>query len=82
VGKADLPAALLVRLWAAALGAGAAAMGVRFLLAGLPDTRVAAFAKAAAVFGCFGGVYLLLALAFGVSEASAAVQRARRMLRR
>ena len=53
-----------------------------FLLMGLPATRLAAVAKAAAVFGCFGAVYLLLALAFGVSEASAAVQRARRMLRR
>jgi len=82
VGKADLPLALLVRLWGAALGAGAAGMGVRFLLIGLPATRLAAVAKAAAVFGCFGAVYLLLALAFGVSEASAAVQRARRMLRR
>ena len=39
-------------------------------------------AKAAAVFGCFGAVYLLLALALDVPEASAAVQRARRVLRR
>jgi hypothetical protein len=39
-------------------------------------------AKAAAVFGCFGVLYLLLALAFRVPEASAAVQRARRLLRR
>jgi len=82
VGKADLPAGLLVRLWGAALGAGAAGIGVRFLLAGLPATRLAAVAKAAAVFGCFGGVYLLLALVLEVPEASAAVQRARRMLRR
>ncbi|MFL5309917.1 MAG: murein biosynthesis integral membrane protein MurJ [Myxococcales bacterium] len=82
VGKADVPAGLLVRLWAAAIGAGAAGIGVRFLLAGLPATRLAAVAKAAAVFGCFGGVYLLLALALDVPEASAAVQRARRMLRR
>ncbi len=82
VGKADLPAGLLARLWAAAIGAGAAGMAVRILLAGLPATRLAAVAKAAAVFGCFGAVYLLLALALDVPEASAAVQRARRMLRR
>jgi len=82
VGKADLPAGLLARLWAAAIGAGAAGMAVRFLLAGLPATRLGAVAKAAAVFGCFGVLYLLLALAFRVPEASAAVQRARRLLRR
>jgi len=82
VGKADVPAGLLVRLWAAAIGAGVAGMGVRFLFAGLPATRLAAVVKAAAVFGCFGAVYLLLALALDVPEASAAVQRARRVLRR
>jgi putative peptidoglycan lipid II flippase len=82
VGKVGVPAGLLVRLWAAAAVAGAAGIGVRFLLAGLPATRLAAVAKAAAVFGCFGAVYLLLALALDVPEASAAVQRARRMLRR
>jgi len=82
VGRADVPAALLGKLWAAAIGAGAAGLGVRFLLAGLPATRVAAVVKAAAVFGCFGVVYLGLTLAFGVPEASAAVQRARRILRR
>src|SRR5437763_1802393 len=82
VGNADVPAGLLARLWAAAIGAGAVGTGVRFLLAGLPATRLAAVAKAAAVFGCFGAVYLLLALALDVPEASAAVQRARRMLRR
>src|SRR5438874_4373493 len=82
VGKADLPAGLLLRLWAAALGAGAVGLGVRFLLAGLPASRVAALAKAAAVFGSFGVVYLLLALAFGVPESRAALQRARRLLRR
>src|SRR5438874_183118 len=82
VGKADVPAGLLVRLWAAALGAGAAGIGVRFLFSGLPASRLAAVVKAAAVFGTFGVVYLLLALALNVPEASAAVQRARRMLRR
>ena len=82
VGTADVPASLLAKLWAAAIGAGAAAVGVRLLVAGLPPTRVGAVAKAAAVFGCFGAVYLGLTLAFGVPEASAALQRARRLLRR
>ena len=82
VGTADVPASLLAKLWAAAIGAGAAAVGVRLLVAGLPPTRVGAVAKAAAVFGCFGAVYLGVTLAFGVPEASAALQRARRLLRR
>jgi putative peptidoglycan lipid II flippase len=82
VGNVDVPAGLLARLWAAAIGAGAVGLGVRFLLAGLPASRAAAIAKAAAVFGCFGAVYLASTLALGVPEASAAVQRARRMLRR
>jgi putative peptidoglycan lipid II flippase len=82
VGTADVPPSLLAKLWAAAIGAGAAGVGVRFLFAALPPTRVAALAKAAAVFGCFGAVYLGLTLAFGVPEASAAVHRARRVLRR
>jgi len=82
IGKADVPAGLLARLWAAAAGAGAAGLGVRLLLAGLPASRLAAVAKAAAVFGAFGAVYLLLALALDVPEAYGAVQRARRVLRR
>ena len=45
------PVGLLARLWAAALGAGAVGLGVRFLLAALPSTRLAAITKAAAVFG-------------------------------
>jgi putative peptidoglycan lipid II flippase len=79
VGKADVPAGLLVRLWAAALGAGAAGIGVRFLFAGLPASRLAALLKAAAVFGTFGAVYLLLALALDVPEASSALRRVRRL---
>jgi putative peptidoglycan lipid II flippase len=82
VGKADVPAGLLARLWAAALGAGAVGVAVRFLLASLPPSRLAAIAKAAAVFGSFGAVYLLLALAFGVPESRAALARAQRLLRR
>ncbi len=81
VGKADVPAGLMLRLWAAAVGGGAVGLGVRLLLAELPGSRLAAVAKAAAVFGCFGTVYLLLALALEVPEASAAVQRARRLIR-
>ena len=79
VGKADVPAGLLVRLWAAALGAGAAGIGVRFLFSGLPASRLAAVVKAAAVFGTFGVVYLLLALALDVPEAAAALRRVRRL---
>jgi len=81
VGKAVVPVGLLARLWAAALGAGAVGLGVRFLLAALPSTRLAAIAKAAAVFGSFGIAYLLLALALGVPESRAALARAQRLLR-
>ena len=79
VGKADVPAGLLARLWAAALGAGAAGIGVRFLFSALPASRLAAVVKAAAVFGTFGVVYLLLALALDVPEAAAALRRVRRL---
>ena len=79
IGKADVPAGLLARLWVAALGAGAAGIGVRFLLADFPASRAAAIVKAAAVFGSFAAVYLLLSLALDVPEASAAVRRVRRL---
>jgi putative peptidoglycan lipid II flippase len=82
VGKADVPAGLMLRLWAAAAAAGAVGLGLRVLLASLPASRLAAVAKAAAVFGSFGLVYLLLALALDVPEAHAAVQRAKRVFRR
>jgi putative peptidoglycan lipid II flippase len=81
IGKVDVPAGLLARLWVAALGAGAAGIGIRFLFAGLPASRIAALVKAAAVFGTFGAVYLLLTLALEVPEAAAMVRRVR-MLRR
>ncbi|HYZ88048.1 MAG TPA: lipid II flippase MurJ, partial [Myxococcales bacterium] len=77
IGKVDVPAGLLARLWVAALGAGAVGIAVRFALADLPSSRVFAFAKAAAVFGSFGVVYLLIALALDVPEASAALRRIR-----
>jgi putative peptidoglycan lipid II flippase len=82
IGRSDIPAALLARLWLAAAGAGAAGVGVKLLFGGLPATRAAAVVEAAAVFGVFGAGYLALCLLFDVAEAYAAVQRARRMFRR
>jgi hypothetical protein len=78
IGKVDVPGKLLARLWIAALAAGAVGIGVRLALAELPAARLWAFAKAAAVFGSFGIVYLLAALALRVPEASAALRRVRR----
>jgi putative peptidoglycan lipid II flippase len=81
IGKVDVPAGFLARLWIAALGGGAAGIGIRFLFVGVPASRLLALVKAAAVFGTFGAVYLLLTLLMEVPEAAAAVRRVR-MLRR
>ena len=82
IGKSDLPAGLVIRLWSAAVGGGAAGLGIKLLLADLPSTRAGAVAKAAAVFGVFGAVYLALCLLLDVAEAYGALQRVRRVFRR
>jgi putative peptidoglycan lipid II flippase len=82
IGKADVPSRLVGRLWLAALAAAGAGYGVKLALAVLPATRAGSIAKAVGVFGVFGAVYLAACLLLDVSEAYAAVQRIRRVLRR
>ena len=82
VGRAALPRGLLARLWGAAIAAGAVGLGVKFALAGLGASRLAALARAAAVFGAFGASYLLACLLVEVPEAAGSLQRVRRLLKR
>ena len=82
VGRAALPGGLLARLWGAAIIAGAIGLGVKFALAGLGASRLAALVRAAAVFGAFGVSYLLGCLLLEVPEAAGSLQRVRRLLKR
>ena len=82
VGPAALPGGLLARLWGAAIIAGAIGLGVKFALAGLGASRLAALVRAAAVFGAFGVSYLLGCLLLEVPEAAGSLQRVRRLLKR
>ena len=77
IGACHLPRGLLPRLWASAAAATAVALGARLLFP--PGHPIA---RAAVVLGLFGLTYLGATLAFGVSEASQALDRVRRLLRR
>jgi putative peptidoglycan lipid II flippase len=77
IGECHLPRGLLPRLWgSAALAAGAA------VLVKLAIPAVHPVPRAAVVLGVFGVVYLACTLALGVAEASQAMARIRRILRR
>jgi putative peptidoglycan lipid II flippase len=82
VGEAAPPRGLLVRLWSAAIAAGAIGLGVKFAMGGLGATRIAALVRAIAVFGVFGVSYLLACLLLEVPEAAGSLQRVRRLLKR
>jgi putative peptidoglycan lipid II flippase len=73
IGVTGVPAGLMVRLWAAALVAGAAGWGVKLLAAGLHRILLGAV-----VVGAFAVVYGLLTLAMKVPEAAAIVNRVKR----
>jgi putative peptidoglycan lipid II flippase len=77
IGACHLPRGLLPRLWASAAAATAVALGAKLLFP--PGQPIA---RAAVVLGLFGLTYLGATLAFGVSEASQALDRVRQLLRR
>lgn len=70
IGKTGLPVSLSVRLWAAAIVAGAAAYGLKQLLA-IPSSIV----TAVLVLGLFGLVYLATTLVLKVPEATVLLRR-------
>jgi len=77
IGQCGLPKGLLPRLWASAVLA--AGVGLLTKLA-LPPMHP--IARAVIVLGPFGVVYLGSTLALGVAEASQALARVRRLIRR
>ncbi len=81
VGKAGVPAGLLLRLWASAATASVIAYGVRLLLerAPLPRWVLHPVPLAVAVLGTYGTAYFAITLLLKVPEAHAML---RRLLRR
>ena len=77
IGPCHLPKGLLPRLWASAIAAAAVGFAVKLALPSLHPIP-----RAVVVLGLFGATYLRLTLALGVAEASQALSRARRLLRR
>ena len=77
IGPCHLPKGLLPRLWASAIAAAAVGFAVKLALPSLHPIP-----RAVVVLGLFGATYLGLTLALGVAEASQALSRARRLLRR
>ena len=77
IGSADLPGALLLRLWAAALPAGALGFLAKLALLDLHPIL-----RGVVVCGVFGAAYGALTLLFGVPEAREAVAKLRRRLGR
>jgi putative peptidoglycan lipid II flippase len=80
IGRVGLDAGLQLRLWSAALLAGAAGWGVKLLLPRLPGARVltSPWPQALAVLGAFGLVYLGATLLLRVPEAKSAIRRVMR----
>jgi putative peptidoglycan lipid II flippase len=70
IGETGLPASLSVRLWVAAIVAGAAAYGLKRLLS-IPSSIV----TAVLVLGTFGLVYLVATVLLKVPEASILLRR-------
>jgi putative peptidoglycan lipid II flippase len=77
IGPCHLPKGLLPRLWTSAGAATVAALLVKIVLPPLHPV-----VRAAVVLSIFGATYLAAALAFRVEEASLALARVRRILRR
>jgi len=77
IGHSGAPPAYLVRLWVAALLAGAAGLAIQhFLAAGSPILR------ALFVLGPYGVLYFVLTIAFGLREAREGLERGIGLLRR
>jgi putative peptidoglycan lipid II flippase len=98
VGEASAEAGRSLRVWTAALVAGAAALGLKVLLTQhfgaapglegtwggsvLPAPALHPIPTAALVLGAYGGLYFALAHALGLGEASAVVRRVLQRVRR
>ena len=76
IGPCHLAKGLLPRLWIAAVLATAVALGVKLMLPPMHPIW-----RAALVLGPFGATYVGITLALGVTEASQALARARRLVR-
>jgi putative peptidoglycan lipid II flippase len=74
IGKAGVPAALLAKLWGAAVAAAGAAWGMKALIGS--QTPIV---EAAAILPAFGGVYFALTWALGVEECADLVRRVLRI---
>ena len=76
IGDTGLVARYVVTLWASALIAAAAGLGVERMAAG--THRIA---MAVLVLGSFGVLYFILTTALGIPESSAVLRRIRRGMR-
>ena len=89
IGPSGAPPAYLVRLWAAALLAAAAGLGIHHFLTArsilehtpVPKNLQLIF-HAVSVLGPYGVLYFVFTMAFGLTEAREGLQRVRRVLRR
>ena len=77
IGACHLPKGLLPRLWGSAIAAAAVGFAVKLALPPLHPIL-----RAVVVLALFGATYLGSTLALGVAEASQALSRVRRLLRR
>jgi putative peptidoglycan lipid II flippase len=87
IGHSGAPRAYLVSLWAAALLAAAAGLGIHHFLtvrapANTARSQFALVVHAVFVLGPYGVLYFVLAMAFGLSEAREGLERGMRLLRR
>lgn len=77
VGRTGLRATFLLRLWAAAVVAGAIGWGLKLLTAGLHPVFAAAM-----VLAPYGACYLAITSLFGIGEATALTGRVRRLIKK
>src|SRR5215472_14755418 len=77
IGPSGAPPAYLASLWAAALLAAGAGLGIQYFLA-FPSPIL----RAVLVLGPYGGLYFVFATALGLTEAREVLRRGSRFLRR
>lgn len=77
VGRTGLRATFLLRLWIAAIIAGAVGWGIKLLVAGLHPVLMAAL-----VLGPYGICYITVTSLFSIEEATALTGRVRKLIRK
>jgi len=82
IGSVDLPLGFQLRLWASAVLAALAGLALRFVLPAGPSFFAQPVPRAILVFALFGTVYLGATLALRIPEATFALGRVRRLIRR